>query len=77
MYSIDAECDALETPVKKQAAIAQIMELLGWRKILVPSALISWCLSVLVWLVRRTKVPDLHKVDPLPESQKMEGGPQV
>lgn len=60
LFTIDQGCDDLELPQKKREVVAQIMELLGWRRVIVPAALVSWCLSILVWTVRKTGLPDLH-----------------
>lgn len=72
LFAVDEECDHLEVPAKKAEAVRQILDLLGWRRIIVPAALVSWCLTFLVWLTRRTHVPDLHK----DEQDGPPGGPR-
>lgn len=72
LYAIDKECDELETPFKKQEAVREILELIGWRRILVPGPLVGLSLSILVWLIRSTRVPDLHKTEQT-DAPKREG----
>ena len=61
LYAVDSGCDDLELPGKKRQAVQAVMDVLGWRRVVVPPVLVDWGLSMLVWLVRKTGVPDLHK----------------
>lgn len=65
IYELDRICDNMENPEKRRMAIQQINDVLGWRKILVPSALIGWVIDAEVAAIRRmqkaTNTPNLHE----------------
>lgn len=65
VYELDRICDNMENPEKRRLAIQQINDVLGWRKILVPSALIGWIIDAEVAAIRRmqkaTNTPNLHE----------------
>lgn len=62
---LDKFADRMENSQKRAEAIRQVNEILGWRRILVPGALIGWVIDAEVAVIRRmqaaTNCPDLHK----------------
>jgi hypothetical protein len=64
IFELDRICDNMENPEKRRLAIQQINDILGWRKILIPSALIGWIIDMEVAAIRRmqkaTDTPNLH-----------------
>lgn len=64
ILELDRICDNMENPEKRRLAIQQINDVLGWRRILIPSALIGWIIDAEVATIRRmqqaTDTPDLH-----------------
>ncbi len=67
IYELDRFADNMSNAEKRRTAIQQINDVLGWRKILVPSALIGWIIDAEVAAIRKmqaaTDTPDLHKED--------------
>jgi hypothetical protein len=65
VYELDRICDNMENPEKRRLAIQQVNDVLGWRKILVPSALIGWIIDAEVAAIRKmqaaTDTPNLHE----------------
>jgi hypothetical protein len=65
VYELDRAADNMSNPEKRRAAIQQISDVLGWRRILVPTALIGWIIDAEVAAIRKmqaaTDTPDLHK----------------
>ncbi|SEP04201.1 hypothetical protein [Propionispora vibrioides] len=64
IYWLDEFADDMTNKEKKQDAIRQFTEVLGWRRILVPAALIGWVIDAEVAAIRKmqaaTNTPDLH-----------------
>ena len=62
---LDEFADTMENSEKKRNAIQEINNLLGWRKILVPTFLISYVIDVQVKAIRKmeliTDTPNLHE----------------
>lgn len=62
---LDRAADDMENADKRRSAIQQLNDVLGWRRILVPAALIGWIIDAEVAAIRRmqrvTDCPDLHK----------------
>ena len=54
----------MENSEKRRLAIGQINDILGWRKILIPTALIGWIIDAEVAAIRKmqksTDTPNLH-----------------
>lgn len=67
IFELDRFADNMENSEKRRAAIQQINELLGWRKILIPSVLTGWIINAEVAAIRRmqssSNAPDLHAED--------------
>lgn len=61
LYFLDEQCDNLEIPTKRTQAVMAVQALLGWKRIWIPMVLIGFALDLLVKLLRRTGIPDLHK----------------
>ena len=53
IYELDRFADNMENSQKRETAIRQINEILGWRRILVPGALIGWIIDGEVAAVRK------------------------
>lgn len=64
IFVFDKFADCMENDVKRAKAIQQINDVLGWRRILIPSALIGWIIDAEVAAIRRmqeaTNTPNLH-----------------
>lgn len=64
IYWLDEFADDMTNKEKKQDAIRQLNDVLGWRRILVPAALIGWVIDMEVSAIRKmqaaTNTPDLH-----------------
>lgn len=64
IFYLDKFADCMENEVKRAKAIQQVNDVLGWRRILIPSALIGWIIDAEVAAIRRmqkaTDTPDLH-----------------
>lgn len=67
VYELDRLADCMENSQKRATAIQDINALLGWRKILVPAALIGWVIDLEVAAIRKmqaaTGTPNLHEGD--------------
>ena len=65
VYELDRFADNMSNAEKRRQAIQQINDVLGWRRILVPAALIGWIIDAEVAAIRKmqaaTNTPDLHK----------------
>lgn len=65
IFELDKFADSMENAEKRRIAIQQINDILGWRKILVPSALIGWIIDAEVAAIRKmqnsTDTPNLHE----------------
>lgn len=64
IFELDRFADSMSNPEKRRSAIQQINDMLGWRRILVPAALIGWVIDAEVVAIRKmqaaTNTPDLH-----------------
>lgn len=67
IYELDRHADDMENHEKRAAAIQAVMDILGWRRIIVPKVLIGWLIDAEVAAIRKiqqaTDTPDLHKED--------------
>lgn len=65
IFELDKFADRMQNEQKRRTAIQQINDILGWRRILVPAALIGWIIDAEVAAIRKmqaaTNTPDLHK----------------
>lgn len=65
IFELDRFADRMENTEKRSAAIQQINDVLGWRKIIIPSALIGWIIDTEVAAIRKmqksTNTPNLHE----------------
>ena len=65
IFEIDKFADRMQNEQKRRIAIQNINDVLGWRRILVPAALIGWIIDAEVAAIRKmqvaTNTPDLHK----------------
>ncbi|WP_371378960.1 hypothetical protein [Sporomusa aerivorans] len=65
IYELDRHADDMENREKRAAAIQAVMDLLGWRRIVVPKVLVGWLIDAEVAAIRKiqqvTDTPDLHK----------------
>ncbi len=65
IYELDRPADQMQNSAKRAAAVQAVMDLLGWRKIIVPKVLIGWIIDAEVAFIRKvqaaTKTPDLHR----------------
>lgn len=65
IFNLDRFADNMENADKRRIAIQQVGDVLGWRKILIPAALIGWIIDAEVAAIRKmqaaTNTPDLHK----------------
>lgn len=63
-YAIDKFADEMEDPQKKALLTMQLVQVLGWRRIFLPNAVIGWIIDGTVIAVRKiqekTGCPDLH-----------------
>lgn len=77
LYFLDEQCDNIEIPNKRTQAVMAIQALLGWKRVWIPMVLIGLSLDLLVKLIRRTGIPDLHKTnrgsDMVPDPEDKEG----
>lgn len=64
IFELDKFADSMENSEKRRLAVQQINDILGWRKILIPSALIGWIIDAEVAAIRKmqkkTDTPNLH-----------------
>ena len=67
IFELDRLADNMENSEKRRAAIQQISEILGWRKVLIPAVLIGWIIDAEVAAIRRMQqsanTPDFHEED--------------
>ncbi|WP_425057603.1 hypothetical protein SCACP_21190 [Sporomusa carbonis] len=65
IYEMDRHADDMENHEKRAAAIQAVMDILGWRRIIVPKVLVGWLIDAEVATIRKiqqaTDTPDLHK----------------
>jgi hypothetical protein len=65
IFELDRFADNMENAEKRRTAIQQINDVLGWRRILVPGALIGWVIDAEVAAIRKmqqtTDCPNLHE----------------
>ena len=65
IFELDRFADSMENAEKRRTAIQQINDVLGWRKIIIPSALIGWIIDTEVAAIRKmqkaTNTPNLHE----------------
>jgi hypothetical protein len=65
IFELDRFADSMENLEKRRSAIQQINDILGWRRILVPGALIGWIIDAEVAAIRKmqsvTDTPNLHE----------------
>lgn len=65
IFQLDKIADEMENAAKRRSAIQQINEVLGWRRILVPAALIGWIIDLEVKAIRKMQktadTPNLHE----------------
>ena len=65
LFDLDKFADNMENADKRRSAIQQINDILGWRRILVPGALIGWIIDAEVAAIREmqrfTDTPNLHE----------------
>jgi hypothetical protein len=67
IFELDRFADNMENTEKRRSAIQQINEVLGWRKFIIPGALIGWVIDTEVAVIRKmqqaTNTPNLHEED--------------
>lgn len=67
IFELDRFADDMENAEKRRSAIQQINEVLGWRKVIIPGALIGWIIDTEVTAIRKmqkaTNTPNLHEGD--------------
>ncbi len=65
IYWLDEFADDMTNTEKRQSAIRQLNDVLGWRRVLVPAVLIGWVIDMEVSAIRKmqaaTNTPDLHQ----------------
>ena len=65
IYELDRHADEMENDEKRAAAIQSVMDILGWRRIIVPKVLVGWLIDAEVAAIRKiqqaTDTPDLHR----------------
>ena len=65
IFQLDKFADEMENGEKRRSAIQQINDVLGWRRILVPAALIGWVIDAEVAAIRNMQqasdCPNLHE----------------
>ncbi|MCC5468704.1 hypothetical protein [Pelosinus baikalensis] len=65
IFEMDKFADNMENAEKRRIAIQQINDVLGWRRILVPGALIGWIIDAELAAIRKmqktTNTPNLHE----------------
>lgn len=67
IYELDRHADQMENHEKRAAAVQDVMDILGWRRIVVPKVLVGWLIDAEVAFIRRvqraTGTPNLHQED--------------
>jgi hypothetical protein len=65
VFELDRFADNMENTDKRRSAIQQINDILGWRKFIIPGALIGWIIDAEVAAIRKmqatTNTPNLHE----------------
>ena len=61
LYLLDEQCDNMEIPAKRAQAIIAIQQLLGWRRLFLPTVVVGFVLDLVVKIMRKTGIPDLHQ----------------
>jgi hypothetical protein len=65
IYELDRHADDMENHEKRATAIQSVMDILGWRRIIVPKVLVGWLIDAEVAAIRKiqqaTDTPDLHR----------------
>lgn len=65
IFELDRFADDMENADKRRVAIQQINEVLGWRRLIIPSALIGWIIDTEVAAIHKmqnaTNTPNLHE----------------
>lgn len=65
IFELDKFADNMENAEKRRTAIQQINDVLGWRRLVIPSALIGWVIDAEVATIRKmqqaTNTPNLHE----------------
>lgn len=56
IFELDNFADSMENVDKRKAAIQQVNDVLGWRKIIIPSALIGWLIDTEVAAIRKMQM---------------------
>lgn len=77
IFQLDKFADEMENDEKRRSAIQQINDVLGWRRILVPAALIGWVIDAEVAAIRKmqhaTDCPNLHEEESENEKSSTSG----
>lgn len=68
LFLLDEQCDNMEIPAKRAQAIVAIQQLLGWRRLFLPTVVVGFVLDLIVKIIRKTGVPDLHQEEKQNES---------
>ena len=63
LFLLDEQCDNMEIPAKRAQVIMGVQQLLGWRRLFLPAIVVGFVLDLIVRIIRKTGVPDLHRVD--------------
>ena len=63
LYLIDEQCDNMEVPAKRAQVIMGVQQLLGWRRLFLPTIVVGFVLDLIVRIIRKAGVPDLHQED--------------
>ena len=63
LYLLDEQCDHMEVPAKRAQVIMGVQQLLGWRRLFLPTIVVGFVLDLIVRIIRKTGVPDLHQED--------------
>ena len=61
LYLLDEQCDHMGIPAKRAQVIMGIQQLLGWRRLFLPAFVVGFALDLIVKIIRKTGVPDLHQ----------------
>jgi len=56
IFVLDNFADCMENEVKRAKAIQQVNDVLGWRRILIPSAIIGWIIDAEVAAIRKMQM---------------------
>lgn len=63
LYLLDEQCDNMEVPAKRAQVIMGVQQLLGWRRLFLPTIVVGFVLDLIVRIIRKAGVPDLHQED--------------